>query len=106
VRERERERDHSDQLLLTFTERRLLHCSYNCRGTHITGSPAVYIDLIASAAELGVTLTTLKVAATGGNVCSQQTAKDMMEKLNIRRVNVSQQAIYMQDLAITWIDSA
>jgi hypothetical protein len=61
----------------------------------------VYIDLIASATKLGVTPTTLKIAATGGNVCSQQTAKDMREKLNIGRIIVSQKTIYMQGLAIT-----
>jgi hypothetical protein len=65
----------------------------------------VYIDLIASATKLGVTITTLKVAAIGGNVCSQQTAEDMREKLNIGRVIVSQKAIYMQGLAIMWTDS-
>ena len=65
----------------------------------------MYIDLIASATKLGVTLTTLKMAAIGGNVCNQQTAKDMREKLNIRRIIVSQKAIYMQGLAIIWTDS-
>jgi hypothetical protein len=60
---------------------------------------------MASAAQLGVTITTLKVAAVGGNACSKQTAKDMREKLNITRVNVSQKAFCMQDLAITWTDS-
>jgi len=65
----------------------------------------VYIDLIASATKLGVTLTTLKMAAIGGNVCSQQTVKDMREKLNIKRIIVSQKAIYMQGLAIIWTDS-
>jgi hypothetical protein len=65
----------------------------------------VYIDLIATATKLGVTLTTLKMAAIGGNVCSQQIAKDMREKLNIRRIIVSQKAICMQDLAIIWTES-
>jgi len=65
----------------------------------------VYIDLIATATKLGVTLTTLKMAAIGGNVCSQQIAKDMREKLNIRRIIVSQKAICMQGLAIIWTES-
>ena len=82
--------DHSEQLLWNFTEGRYLHCSYNCRGTVISGSPAVYIDLITNATKLGVNLTTLKVAGIGGNICSQQTAKDMREKLKIRRIIVSQ----------------
>jgi acyl-CoA synthetase (AMP-forming)/AMP-acid ligase II len=66
-----------------------LHCSYNCRGTHITGTPTLYIDLINNATMLGVTLTTLKVGAVGGNTCTQQVVKNMMDKLNIRRVSVS-----------------
>jgi len=65
----------------------------------------VYIDLIASATKLSVTLTTLKMAAVAGNICTQQTVKDMREKLNIRRVIVSEKSIYMQGLAIIWTDS-
>jgi hypothetical protein len=65
----------------------------------------VYIELIVSATKLGVTLTTLKMGAIGGNVCSQQIAKDLREKLNIRRIIVSQKAIYVQGLAIIWTDS-
>lgn len=66
----------------------------------------MYIDLIASATKLGVPLTTLKMATIGGNVCSQQTVKDVMEKLNVRRVIVSQKAISMQGLTFIWTNSA
>jgi hypothetical protein len=52
-----------------------------------------------------VTLATLEVASIGGNACSQQIIKDMKDKLNIRRVSVSQNAIYMLGLPVTWIDS-
>jgi hypothetical protein len=42
------------------------------------------------------------VLSIGGAPCGQQAIKDAKDKLNIRRVSVSQKEIYMQGLAVAW----
>lgn len=67
-----------------------LNCYYLFRCTNIIATPSLYVDLIASAKKLDITLPALKVGSVGGALCTQEIVQGMMDTLNIRRVCVSQ----------------
>jgi pyruvate/2-oxoacid:ferredoxin oxidoreductase beta subunit len=64
-------------------------CNYDSRCTHIFGAPSLYVNLITTAQDLDLKITTLQVAVYGGAPCSQQLALQMKNVLNIRRLAVS-----------------
>ena len=53
------------------------------------GTPSLYVELITTAQDLDLKITTLQVAMFGGAPCSQQLALQMKNVLNVRRLVVS-----------------
>lgn len=78
------------RLLFSLNDRKQLHCYYFCRCTNIIGSPSLYVDLIANAKKLDITLTTLRVGSVGGSLCTKEIVQGMLDTLNIKRVCVSE----------------
>jgi hypothetical protein len=52
-------------------------------------TPSLYLDMINTAQDLNLKVTTLQVAGYGGAPCSQQLALQIKEALNVRRLCVS-----------------
>ncbi|XP_069678185.1 medium-chain acyl-CoA ligase ACSF2, mitochondrial-like [Periplaneta americana] len=70
----------------TFESRKVLAAIQQEKCTNIMGTPSLYVDLVATAKELGITLNTLKVASIGGAVCTEQLAQSMIDILGVERV--------------------
>jgi len=70
----------------TFDAKKTLEAIIKERCTHIFGAPSLYVNLITTAQDLDLKITTLQVAAYGGAPCSQQLALQMKNVLNIRRL--------------------